>query len=102
MRLFYSLVLVTTVAVTGLLDMRASAVRSGQQTAATKIRDTIVAKERQELDCLKTGQMQEFAALISDDAVFLDPHGSAGKKEVVETTSHFKLLDYNMEDVKFV
>ena len=62
----------------------------------------ILAKERQGLDCLKTGNLAEFAALTADDAVFVDPHGPASKAQVIKNTSEFRLDDYMIEDVKFV
>jgi hypothetical protein len=74
-------------------------------TAALAQPDTlqskILAKERQGLDCLKTGNLAEFAALTAEDAVFVDAHGPAGKAEVVKNTSEFRLDDYTIEDVKF-
>jgi hypothetical protein len=54
----------------------------------------ILAKERQGLDCLKTGNLAEFAALTADDAVFVDPHGPASKAQVIKNTSEFRLDDY--------
>ena len=46
----------------------------------------------QGLDCLKTGNLVEFAALTADDAVFVDAHGFASKAEVVKHTSEFLQL----------
>ena len=62
----------------------------------------VLAKERQELDCLKTGNYAEFAGLIADDALFVDSHGPAGKADIVKHTAEFRLDDYTMEDVRFV
>jgi hypothetical protein len=56
----------------------------------------------QGLDCLKTGNLAEFAALTADDAVFVDAHGPASKAEAVKHTSEFRLDDYTIEDVKFL
>jgi hypothetical protein len=67
-----------------------------------KLQSAILAKERQGLDCLKTGNLAAFAALTADDAVFVDAHGPASKAEVVKNTSEFRLDDYTIEDVKFV
>jgi len=62
----------------------------------------IVAKEREELDALKAGDHKAFANLIADEAIFLDPRGHGTKAEVVEHTSDFRLIDYTMENIKFV
>lgn len=80
---------------------RAEMQQSGQ-AADTAMQEKIVAKERQELATLKTGNAQEFASLIADEAVFVDPRGTAGKAEVVQHVTDFNLLEYSMEDVKFV
>jgi uncharacterized protein (TIGR02246 family) len=66
------------------------------------LREQIVAKEREELEAVKRGDSVAFADLIADDAVFVDPRGSAGKEEVVKNTAEFKLLEYSIEDIKFV
>jgi hypothetical protein len=66
------------------------------------LRDQIVAKERQELDTLKSGDYAEFAALLADEAVFVDAHGSAGKEEVVKQTSNVRLAEYSIDGVRFV
>ena len=70
--------------------------------AEATLQEQIVAKERQELDALKTGDKQAFADLLADDAVFLDPRGTGTKAEVVAHVSDFRLLEYLMEDIKFV
>ena len=62
----------------------------------------ILAKERQGLDSLKTGNLSEFAALTADNAIFVDPHGPAGKAVVLKNTSEFRLNDYTIEDVHFL
>ena len=66
------------------------------------IQQMIVSKERQELDSLKSGRLDIFANLLEDDAVFIDPRGFAGKTEVVKNVANFKLLEYSIEDVRFV
>ncbi len=70
--------------------------------AQDDLRATILAKERQELECLRTGNLTEFASLLADDAVFVDSHGPAGKAEVVKNTAEFRLQDFSMEDIRFV
>jgi hypothetical protein len=64
----------------GVILMLAIAAFAQQNTLQSKI----LAKERQGLDCLKTGNLAEFAALTADDAVFVDAHGPASKAEVVK------------------
>jgi len=66
------------------------------------LQNKILAKERQGLDCLKTGNLGEFAALTADDAVFVDAHGPVGKAQVLKNTAEFRLDDYTIEDLKFV
>ena len=64
--------------------------------------EQIVAKEREELDALKSGRLEVFANLLADEAVFLNAHGPSPKAEVVKHVAAFKLLEYSMEDVQFV
>src|SRR5580692_5156234 len=66
------------------------------------MREQIISKEREGIDALKTGNLTLFANLTADDAVFVDDHGIAGKTEVVQNTSQFKLTDYRMDNVKFL
>ena len=66
------------------------------------IQEQVVAKEREELNALKSGDHQAFANLLADEAIFLDPRGHGTKAEVVEHTSDFRLIDYTMESIKFV
>jgi len=68
----------------------------------SQLQAEIVAKERQELEALKNGKVQEFSDLMAEDAIFMDSHGSAGKAEVVGHLSDLKLLEYAMADIKFV
>ena len=62
----------------------------------------VLAQERQELDCLKTGDYARFAQLLADDAIFVDTQGSAGKATVVNNTKDFRLEHFTIEDPKFV
>jgi len=66
------------------------------------IQQQIVAKEHEELDSLKTGDAHLFASLLADDALFVDAQGPATKAEVVRHVTEFRLVEYFMEDVKFV
>ena len=70
--------------------------------AHADLKDQIVAKEREELTALKSGDYKKFADLIADDALFLDPHGPGTKSEVVEHVSDFKLLEFTMDDIHFI
>jgi len=82
----------------GLFLLMVIAAPAQQDTPQSKI----LAKERQGLDCLKTGNLGEFAALTADDAVFVDAHGPVGKAQVLKNTAEFRLDDYTIEDLKFV
>jgi hypothetical protein len=62
----------------------------------------IVAKEREGLEDLKNGQVEAFGALTADEAVLVDAHGPANKAQVLTNVAGFKLLEYSMEDMKFV
>ena len=62
----------------------------------------VLAKEREELDSLKTGDYSRFATLLADDAVFVDARGAASKDVVVNNTKEFRLQDYTIENPRFV
>lgn len=70
--------------------------------SSASLQQQITAKEREELEALKAGNVAAFGELFSDDAVFLDPHGFANKTEVLQHTADFKVIDYAMDDVKVV
>ena len=106
-----SLVVVTTFAIsTGLLmalpRYRASAnetAKNARSKAETdSVEQQIVSKEREELDSLKAGNLELFGNLLADDAVFVDAQGPASKAQVVKNVAEFRLLEYSMEDVRFV
>ncbi len=71
-------------------------------SAFADLKDDIVAKEREELEALRSADYKKFADLIADDALFLNPGGPGTKAQVVEQSSHFKLLDFSMDDIQFV
>jgi hypothetical protein len=73
-----------------------------RNSSADLLKQQIISKERQGLDALKTGDMTIFANLTADDAVFVDDHGPAGKAQVLQNTTQFRLTDYTMDNVKFV
>lgn len=106
-----SVVVVTTFAIsTGLLmalpRYRASAsetARNARSKAETdSMEQQIVSKEREELDSLKTGNLEVFANLLADDTVFVDTAGPASKEEIVKNVAGFRLLEYSMESARFV
>jgi hypothetical protein len=76
-------------------------VRDGS-AAANPMEQQIVAKEREGLEALKTGNLELFADLTADDAVLVDARGPASKAQVMKNVAGFKLTEYAMEDVKFV
>jgi hypothetical protein len=70
--------------------------------AVSSIQEKVAAKEREGLEALKTGDIAHFGELTAEDAVFVDPHGIAGKGEVMKNVAGFRLTDFTMEDVKFL
>ncbi len=72
------------------------------RAAEGSVQEQIVAHERKELDALRTGDKQAFSDLLADDALFLDPRGTGTKAEVVSHVSDFRLVEYLMEDIRFV
>jgi hypothetical protein len=66
------------------------------------LKQQIVAKESEGLDGLKSGNVEIFANLTADEALFVDAAGLATKAEVMKNVSGFTLTDYSMEDVRFI
>jgi len=97
-------VAIVTIAVSTVLTAAQPSTISGVKPGAGQgsLQEQVVAQERKELDSIKNGDMTTFATLIAEEAVFVDAHGTAGKAEVVKNTANFKLLEYTMEDIKFV
>jgi len=58
----------------------------------------IISSEREGLDALKSGDLQRFADLTADEAVFVDTHGSASKPQVLQNVAGFTLKEYSMEE----
>jgi Domain of unknown function (DUF4440) len=79
-----------------------TAMDTRSQSATDPMEQQIVSKEREELDSLKAGNLEVFANLLADDAVFVDAEGPASKEEIVKNVAGFRLLEYSMEGVKFV
>jgi ketosteroid isomerase-like protein len=70
--------------------------------APPQLRSEIIAKERQELEALKNGNVQEFADLMSEDAIFVDSKGTSSKAAMVASVRDLKLYEYAMADIRFV
>jgi|SRR5271156_5745541 hypothetical protein len=62
----------------------------------------IIAKEREGLDALKTGDLERFGNLTADEAVLVDAHGPASKAQVLKNVAGFTLTEYSIEDMRFV
>jgi ketosteroid isomerase-like protein len=69
---------------------------------APSLKQTIIAKEREELEAIKSGDMKSFAELLAEDAVFLNQRGYGDKALVVKNTSMVRLLEFSMDDIRFV
>jgi hypothetical protein len=79
-----------------------TAMDARSQSATDSMEQQIVSKEREELDSLKAGNLEVFANLLADDAVFVDAEGPASKEEIVKKVAGFRLLEYSTDGVKFV
>src|SRR5580704_18877565 len=66
------------------------------------LKQQIAAKESEGLDGLKSGDVEIFANLTAEEAIFVDAAGLATKAEVMKNVSGFTLTDYSMEDVRFI
>ena len=73
---------------------------AGQATSggASTMQERVVAKEREGLEALKTGDIAHFGELTAEDAIFVDPHGIASKAEVMKNVAGFRLTDFTIED----
>src|ERR1700677_5018201 len=78
------------------------AVAQTVQRGQNSIEPQVIAKERAGLEVLKVGNLEFFAKLTADDAVFVDSQGAATKAQVMKNVQNFRLADYTMQDVKFV
>jgi hypothetical protein len=75
---------------------------SDARTNASSLEQQIVAKEREGLDALKTGNPELFGNLTADEAILVDAQGPATKAQVLKNVAGFTLTDYSMEDVRFL
>jgi len=71
-------------------------------TPDPSLEQQVISAERAGLDALKTGDLEQFAALTDDDAIFVDAQGPATKAQVMKNVAGFKLTDYLIEDVRFL
>lgn len=69
--------------------------------AQNALEEKVIAKEREGLDALKSGNLELFGDLTAEDAVLVDAHGPASKAQVLQNVSAFKLTDYSMEGMEF-
>jgi hypothetical protein len=72
------------------------------QPSTNPTQQTILLKEREGLDDLKAGNLDGFAALTADDALFVDSAGPATKAQVMKNVVNFHLTDYTIENVQFL
>lgn len=73
----------------------------GSAATQTALEEKVIAKEREGLDALKSGNLELFGDLTADDAVLVDAHGLASKAQVLQNVAAFKLTDYSMEGMEF-
>jgi Domain of unknown function (DUF4440) len=83
-------------------DAAVKASTNASQSDADAMQQQIVAKEREGLEALKSGNLELFATLTAEDAVFVDSQGPATKEQVMKNVQNFRLVDFSMQDVKFV
>jgi hypothetical protein len=70
--------------------------------SSSPLQQQITTAEREGLDALKAGNVDDFASHTAEEAVFVDAHGPASKAQVVKNVSDFRLTDYSMDDIHFV
>ena len=85
----------------GILIAQAQGPSSANDTK-TAMQQEIVAKQREGLDALKTGNLGIFGKLTADEAIMVDAQGPASKTQVLKNVGEFKLTDYSIDDLKFV
>jgi ketosteroid isomerase-like protein len=81
---------------------RLSAGSNGLSPDTNAMEEQVLAKEREGLEALKAGDVQHFADITAEDAIFVDPQGPATKAEVLSHVNGFTLTGYTITDVKFV
>src|SRR5271156_1203385 len=75
---------------------------SPARDAKDSLQEQIVAKEREGLDALGSGNLELFGKLTAEEAVMVDAQGAATKAQVLKNVGEFKLTVYSMDDLKFV
>jgi len=96
------LIVVVAILISGLLLERPAVSAAAAQAQGGSLEQQIVAKEREGLDALKTGNVELFGNLTADDALLVDAQGPASKAQVLKNVAGFTLTDYSMDDVRFV
>ena len=74
------------VAFSGMLRMQPF-VSAAQENRKLELEQRIISLERQELDSIKSGNINAFSDLLADDAVFLNSRGFGDKALVVKNTA---------------
>lgn len=98
---FLAVIPIAAVAFSGMLRTQPF-VSGAQGTPKPELQQRIISLERQELDSIKSANINAFSDLLADDAVFLNSRGFGDKALVVKNTAAFKLEDYSMDDIKVV
>lgn len=98
---FLAIIPIAAVAFSGVFRTHAY-VSAAQENRNPELEQRIVSLERQELDSIKSGNIEAFSALLADDAIFLNSRGFGDKALVIKNTAAFKLQDYSMDDIKVV
>ena len=98
---FLAVIPIAAVAFSGMLRTQPF-VSGAQGNPKPELEQRIISLERQELDSIKSGNINAFSDLLADDAVFLNSRGFGDKALVVKNTAAFKLEDYSMDDIKVV
>jgi hypothetical protein len=99
-----SLVVVPTVFMAILIGQFKSSLVAARlvESPDSKVSEESIKQQSGGLEALKTGNVEIFANLTAEEAVFVDAAGPATKAEVVRNVAGFTLTDYSMEDVRFV
>jgi hypothetical protein len=98
----FLLIAVTVAATSAAFLLVQPALTRNARPSPTSLQERVVSKEREGMEAIKAGDMDHFARRIADDAIFLDPHGAGTKAEVLKNVAGFKVIDFAMEDIKFV
>jgi hypothetical protein len=95
-------ILISSLVERPMISAAAAQATDSHDAKTNSLQQQIVAKEREGLDALKAGNLEQFGNLTADDAVLVDAQGPASKAQVMKNVAGFNLTDYSMEDVRFV